>query len=278
MVPLDVVYLNLGNAVARRQAFEEHYAALNLASHWSVRRFHAIDAQHDLVKNAEGSLPPGGKGCYFSSLECLRQTLTDDRHLYLLDDDIRFGPSSQALTDHVLSTIDETQWDVIYTDSIISNAFDMPRLMMAWKEYQKTRRLSIIGLKSAQFNFCAGTAIYNRRSKQKILDCMTVTDFSVPWDLMIRHQIRSGNINAILVFPFLTTVSSHGDVSQLSPQSDMLEHSLYNQFRRLVFVDRGDEPDTTDWSTHAHADVLDDEAKRFSKIFLPLLSLQFRWY
>lgn len=277
MKELDLYYLNLGTAVARREAFLAKYEACHFTPHWHLQRFHAIDAQHDLVKTAQGSLGPGNKGCYFSSLVCITGALASDRHLFIVDDDIEFCRASQFGVDRAIEQTDEADWDVILTDTIIPNAYDMPRMLIARHEYDRGGHVTLIDLGDAPFTFCAGSTIINRRSKQKILDLMKTDDFSAPWDMVMRRHIKKGLLRAFLIFPYMTTVSALADDSQIAPDQDKLEHRLYSEFRRMMWVGYQPKPYYSEFARKEYRDVIRDEVLRMNAIMTPLLSLQLKW-
>jgi GR25 family glycosyltransferase involved in LPS biosynthesis len=268
MADIDVVYLNLVGATARREAFLSNYASHDFASHWRLARFQAIDAAHDLVRTAAGTLSPGNKGCIFSSLECLREHFDTGRHLYILDDDIVFAPTAQSSLDLAFTALDEDSWDILLTDTIIPNAFDMPRLMMQRYEHGITGELALWNMAAPGFTFCAGSTVINHRAKRKIHALMTGERYDAPWDLVMRQHIQAGRVRAVLVFPFLTAASRLGDESQIKPDNPhRLEESLRNAFRRMLWL--GDMADSTD-----------DQFVRFNAIMAPLLAIQTRqrWF
>jgi GR25 family glycosyltransferase involved in LPS biosynthesis len=272
---IEVIYLNLGSAVARRDAFEARYAACRFAPHWTLHRFHAIDAQHELVRNAKGRLSPGNKGCYFSSLECIRQSFGNDKHLFIVDDDIDFCAATQLCVDRSIALLPEDGWDIMLTDTAIPCAVDMPWLTMLWHTYTQDHIVRMLDLAETKFTFCAGSTLTNRRSKEKIYDLMMVDDFSKPWDLAVRQHIQQGRIKAVLIFPFVTTVGKRGDISQISPDDPKrMEQLLCNEFRRMMWIGNQPKPFYSEWARKEYRDLISDEVVRLNSIMLPLLSLQ----
>jgi len=272
---VEVIYLNLGSAIARRQAFEARYAACGFAPHWTLRRFHAIDAQHELVKNAKGGLSPGNKGCYFSSLECIRQSLGNGKHLFIVDDDIDFCAATQFLVDRSIASLPEDGWDIMLTDTAIPCSFDMPIVTMLWHEFTQNSMMRVVDLAKAKFTFCAGSTITNRRSKEKIYDLMADNNFSTPWDLAVRQHVQQGRIKAMLIFPFVTTVGERGDISQINPDDPKkMEQLLCNEFRRMMWIGHPQKPYFSEWSRKEYRDLICDDVVRLNSILLPLLSLQ----
>ncbi len=274
---MDVFYLNLRSATARREAFVAQYNACNFAPHWVLRRFDAIDARHELVRGARGALSPGNKGCYFSSLECIRQSFDNDHHLFIVDDDIDFCAVTQRFVDNAIAATGEGDWDILLTDTVIPNAFDMPWITMLWYEHRQNHVVRMLDLNCATFSFCAGSTIINRNAKRKIHELMLVDEFTDPWDLRMREYIQAGRVRALLIFPFVTTVGLRGDESQIKPDDpDRLEQKLCNEFRRMMWVGEPAGPFVSEWSCQERRALITDEAVRMNAIVTPLLSLQMR--
>src|SRR6202012_6264356 len=81
-------YINMDRSVERRQALEPQSAAYGCADRYT--RFAAVDGQ--LLDRSRSSLTAGECGCFESHYRCIKESMGEDQHLHILEDDVVFGP------------------------------------------------------------------------------------------------------------------------------------------------------------------------------------------
>lgn len=283
MHELDIYFINLAKSVERREAFLKNFAACNFLPHWQAHRFVAIEADHPLVQAAGGELRAGGKGCWMSTLEILRHSMDKDRDILIVDDDISFCPQSQAIIDMALDSNLNGEWDMIYTDTIVPNAIDMPRFLYERRTYEQAGELKFLEMPCSPFNTTGGSAIINKNSRQKIIDLMTMDRYDTPIDLYFTQAIKDRRIVARLIFPFVTAPSMLADASNLKVIDDKdyvgrarIEHAMHNDFRRMLWIGRNDEEFFADRPFEAYgsmSDMVRKDVQRLTDMMKPLLSI-----
>jgi GR25 family glycosyltransferase involved in LPS biosynthesis len=280
MQPIEIFYLNLASQVTRRETLVRSYESCDFAPHWRLHRFDAIGVDHDLVRDIPGTMSATNKACYLSALICLRNSLENDDHLMIIDDDMEFGREAQRVVDSVVQILDESEWDVLLTDAIIPDVLDMPLVFWIWYKYKSRQDYAIVDLTTRPFTFCDGSMIINRRAKHRVYAMMATNDLSIPWDIATRHLIKKGDLRSRLVLPFLTAPSKCADVSLINPdldRPDLLQNMLQNQLRRMFWIDGGKEPVDGDWLHQTTGEVFNRDAAAFSALMQPILSLQCRY-
>lgn len=89
----------------------------------------------------------------------------------------------------------------------------------------------------------------------------------MPCDLALRAWVRGKALKSYVFFPFITTLS--GAPSQIQLQSTASADLMYDSFRRLIWLEAGDEPELMERVRSS----LDEELLRFGTVFAlaPLL-------
>jgi len=294
MTKLEIFYSNVITSVERHEYLQNNFASCNFKPHWTLNRFVSLDANNPAVQSMPGALGIGGKGAYLSELEILRQCLGHDCHTMVMEDDFQFCPKSQQVIDFVLGGMTDDSWDLLFTDTIIPNAIDMPRFLYERRIYEQTGNITILSLPVKPYRTMSGTVIVNKASRQKILDLMSVDDLSIPWDVLMGSHIASGAVRAFLIFPFATCPSLLADRSTLQALDNegyvsaehaenlrgRLEHALHNDFSRMIWVGREDDAFFAtdplsrfgDLSKFSRPDV-----ERMCEIMKPLLGVMMRY-
>ena len=286
MPKLEIHYSNVITSVERHEYLQKNFAECAFKPHWRLNRFIAFDVNNPAVQAMPGELGPGGKGCYLSVLEILKRSVDDDCHTMVMDDDIEFCPRTQEVVDKILDGLPDDGWDLLLTDTIIPNAIDMPRFLYERRVYEKTGEFRLLGLPPTPYRTMAGSTIFNKHSRRKVIDMMTTTDISQPWDIKLRGFVDNKLLRAFLIFPFVTAPSHLADQSTLKAVDEenylsgfrisSLQHRLHNDFMRMMWIGRQDETyfanhplqDFGDWSSLKRPDV-----ERLISIMEPLMGV-----
>ena len=251
MTKLEIFYSNVITSVERHEYLQNNFASCNFKPHWTLNRFVSLDANNPTVQSMPGSLGIGGKGAYLSELEILRRCLDHDCHTMVMEDDFQFCSKSQEVIDLVLDGMIDDGWDLLFTDTIIPNAIDMPRFLYERRIYEQTGNVTVLSLPVRPYRTMSGTVIVNKSSRRKILDLMNVDDLSIPWDVRMSGYIADGTVRALLIFPFATCPSLLADRSTLKASDNdgyldenlrgRMEHALHNDFSRMLWIGREDD-------------------------------------
>lgn len=250
------VYINLAQALERRESLEKNFYSL-APDNWSIERFNAIDKDFVFETKTSGKLRPGAKACFMSHAKVIRESKNADGHILILEDDAQFGPSSFSVIDSFIREDSHPQWDILFTDVGIPSPSVMIDLLKARRELEKKKKC--IAMDLAALTFYGSTAyIINEKSKDKIIGMLDQElVFDTAYDMWLRKEIWGKRINAYALFPFATTVSLSANNSSIQPQDENLTDTVWNLYRRFMWVDRslGGDSELIDKLEAAHLDA-----------------------
>src|ERR1700684_3660359 len=161
-------YINMDRSTERRDALEAQFAAFGCADRYE--RFAAIDGQR--LDRSRSSLTAGECGCFESHYRCIKDSLGDDRHLHIVEDDVVFGPRTIPLLDQVIGDA-FSQGAMVFTDIFVRGELVTIQLLMnyyrlsgvfeggAGDETPWPRFVNFLALRHAAF---AGSASYFLRN------------------------------------------------------------------------------------------------------------------
>jgi GR25 family glycosyltransferase involved in LPS biosynthesis len=276
---MDVYYINLKHSTRRNEIFLDTYQRCRLSERWRLHRFDAVAADSEQVRNRPGRLSNGNKGNFLSHMGCLLQSLDSDDDAFILEDDACLSPSTEYWVQRMTDGLDRDDWDIIMTEMCVSQACEMARFLQYKRKYRKTGTVLALPLKGwdGAFAGCAGYVV-NRRAKAKLLRLLTMHELIQPFDLVLRFAAIHGHIKAKLAVPFLTSVNRIADISDTSLGVKPTLHAqfqLWNQFRRLVWIDGEADPAMLEAITEAaRAAPPDAEAQAMTALMQPLLSIE----
>lgn len=230
MSGLKCVFLNLDSAADRRAAIEESFSAA--APGLTLERFPAIGA--DQAAGFPGSLSASQKGCLLSHRAALAASLETPESLFVLEDDAVFSRFTFPVVSQLLTSAED--WDVLFTDV----GFWEPAALveLTRKRRELGGKVTLLELAGAQF-FGANAYVVRGPSKAKLAALLSRVDrLDVPYDLLLRRLVSTGEVKARACFPFVTTLSSAANQSQISAADRGFFNRAVNTFRRLMFVDR----------------------------------------
>jgi GR25 family glycosyltransferase involved in LPS biosynthesis len=244
-------YINLDDATGRRANLEAAYRAVNPAG-WELVRIAGSGP------GAAGGLPGTAslaeKACWLSHRRAIEASLDDDGAVLVVEDDVRFS----ARSFYVLAALAgaDTEWDILFTDVILTNADSMVSFARDWPQLARAGNFRLHDLASIPFVGAAGYVVRNA-SKRKVLAALdSLPPFDRAYDVALADLIRDGVLAGRGVFPFLTAPSADADVSAIQPSRLQLRDQMINAFRRLMFADRDLEASRADIAAlaAAHAD------------------------
>jgi hypothetical protein len=227
---MHCLFINLDGATGRRARLEADFASA-APSHWSLIRIAALGPSE--VSQIDGRCTPAEKGCYLSHLKALEHALDLPGDVLIVEDDAAFSARGLRLIDEVAST---RGWDLLYTDVSVRDFPRMVELARLWPKLTAQGRFAMMDAAALQF-VGAGAYIIAPGSAANILGALRVERIDVPIDIRLRDACRTGKLRGRIAFPFLTTTSSDGDVSQIAPEAPNGLEAGVNAFRRLMFVD-----------------------------------------
>jgi GR25 family glycosyltransferase involved in LPS biosynthesis len=228
-------YINLSFEHEKRHLIEANFHQFN-SKKWVLNRFEAIDKNFVQTNQVKGQISDGAKGCFLSHRALMNQHIQSDSHLYIVEDDVVFCNKTQHLVEKVTS-LDSMDWDMLYTDVCIPQASQMMTLYQLKQECTKEDQLRVLDL--AQMNF-ASTAAYivNKKSIAKVAALLNAPDeLNIPIDLYYRSLVHSGELKAFVTFPFLTSLSSRSEDSNIQTAQHAYTELVWHSFRKLIWMD-----------------------------------------
>ena len=267
---MKYLYINLDGAPDRRAFVEGNFAACSHREP-AIERVSAIDIATVEANGVPGNNRPGEKACYLSHLKALRRSLDHDENVLIAEDDVLFAPGSTPTIEGVPPAFEGQDWDLVFTDICVPRPRAMVHVFGLVKQARLKGELYYLPLKGDFFFAGATSYIVNRHSKRKLLDLMEQQPLDRPYDLGVRDQIATGKLTAYVILPFATSLSKHGDSSQIQADSFAPTEFAWNSFRRLMWQGR-DLPALLTDARKIDADFHDDEAEVFSTILKAGLS------
>jgi GR25 family glycosyltransferase involved in LPS biosynthesis len=227
-------YINLSFEHEKRRLIEANFHEFN-TKNWNLHRFEAIDKNFVQTNQIKGQISDGAKGCFLSHRALMNQNIQSDNHLYIVEDDVVFCNKTQHLAEKVTS-LDSMDWDMLYTDVCIPQASQMMELFQLKQECTKQDQLRVLDL--SQMNF-ASTAAYivNKKSIAKVAALLNAPEeLNIPIDLYYRSLVHSGELKAFVTFPFLTSLSSRSEDSNIQTAQHAYTELVWHSFRKLIWM------------------------------------------
>jgi GR25 family glycosyltransferase involved in LPS biosynthesis len=269
---MNCYYINLLSETEKRAQLEKNFAQHNTLN-WSLQRFEAIDRAYVRENQISGNLSEAEKGCFLSHLQVLKQNLSGDRHIFIMEDDIVFSSKTAALINRITSA-DQLDWDIIYTDICVPDIGFMLHLHTLKMDCRKNDKLQIIDLKN--HNFASAAAyIVNKKSVEKIAKLLDLLpELNIPIDIAYRNLVHSAQLKGFVAFPFLTSLSSLSENSQVQPKRHAYTEVVWHSFRKMIWID-GSAKSIKKNLEILEKGNLDEEAKALALIFSGFLANDF---
>lgn len=286
MAEIDIFYINLDKAVARRNALEESFFSSNFSAGWRLNRFDAIKGASDQVAQRAHTVIPNLAANWLSHVECAKTALARGlkSHILIAEDDTLFSSVTNYWVSGILDywqAQNLSDWDIVYLDAVLSNAIDYPWFFKLRHACWREERIELIPLTGFDRGYAgAGSYIINNASLEKFIALTDLDHLQCAFDLYLRALVFDEKLKGFMTFPFLTTISTHGDISTVfdhhgvSARPDLTEQGLGNAFRRMIWMGAGKPSDKL-------ADpqgIVTEDVKAFQEIFSPLLTYQLAWH
>lgn len=269
---MDCYYINLASETEKRAQLEKNFAQHNTLN-WPLHRFEALDKKYVEANNIQGQLSNGAKGCFLSHRELMNQNINNKDHLFIVEDDIVLCNKTQTVIEKIITT-PEFEWDLLYTDICVPNAATMLDLFQLKQSCLKNDQLRILDL--CEMNF-ASTAAYivNKNSISKVASMLNaMQQLDTPIDLTYRALVQTGKLKAFVAFPFLTSLSSESEDSNIQTKEHAYTELVWHSFRKLIWM--GGKSDHIEKNlTLIREGDFTDEAKAFSTILSGTFSQSF---
>ena len=264
VINLDAAHERL--AVVTR-GFDRYLSGTSLA----LNRFVAIDAAEVERRAIPGRMDWGGKACFASHAQCLQAAANRAAPVWIVEDDVVFGPGTIPRIEAALEILDGREWDILFTDISVTEPHSLVELFLLWRRRAGAGSVQVLDLREMAF---AGTPSYlvNPRSVDKLrglyVGCESL-DAGV--DIWMKKLAGSGQVICCCIFPFATTVATFP--SQIRNDYQELT-TWWTAFSRMLWD--GDDPGAFDgWLDTLEQGFVEADAARAGRILAAMLSS--RW-
>lgn len=223
-------YINLSSRNDKRLLIESSFEE-NKIDGWSLSRFEAIDKNFVDVNNIAGILPSSEKGCFLSHRSIIQNAVNTPGHLFIAEDDVVFGKKTFSIIDNIVENAD-SQWDILFLDICVPVPEGMIQLFQLSKDLKAQGLVTLLNLSDKAFG-SAASYIVNKKSIWKLATILSQID--QPIDLLYKQLIYSGELKAYVTFPFLTTLSSLSEKSDLQTIDSYVTELTWHTFRKLIW-------------------------------------------
>jgi hypothetical protein len=165
----------------------------------------------------------------------LGQHLEGDEPVLIAEDDAVFAPQAFAVLDALLAQ--QPSLDVIYGDVVCD--FNLMVHLASRRDAMAARgEYEAIDLEGRPY-FAALAYVVRGSAKRRLHEALSaMAELNQPYDIALRSLCHGGQFRMAVAFPFLATVSSLADGSQIQTRGDGVFDATLNAFRRLMFAAR----------------------------------------
>jgi GR25 family glycosyltransferase involved in LPS biosynthesis len=209
-------YINMDRSIERRGALEAQFAALGCSDRYA--RFPAVDGQ--TLDRTGSSLTAGECGCFESHYRCIKESMSEDLNLHILEDDVVFGPRTIPFLDQALGD-GFGQAEMVFTDLFLPGELSTLQFLVNFYRLtgilEKTepgtppypKFINFYDLKKASFT---GASSYLIRSDARtrllgLMEAELAAGPTMPVDIFYNRIVRDGLVKATVTLPFLTSVN-----------------------------------------------------------------------
>ena len=273
---MHAFYINLDSQQKRKRVIEDNFSE-HLPYGWKLHRVEAVGLQLVDARETAGKIRQAEKACLLSHMRAIEQSLEHQGHGMVLEDDALFGPNSCQVIERSLEKLDETPWDILYTDICVPTPQWMLELFLLRRDLVAKEQIVLLSLHDAMF---AGATAYivNDGAKGKLMNMLLdLEQFDLPYDLQLRRWMADGYLKGFAIFPFATSLFAYADDSQVQEKATWITDAAWNAFRRLVWVDAERCPDDPlNQIRQIDAGHYDPLSQKFSGILSVMLSPHFK--
>ncbi len=270
-LPNAVHVINLDCATARLEGmlagFDSHLAGSGLA----LNRFAAVDVAYVQAAAVPGALRWAEKACFLSHARCLASATGGNTPVWIVEDDVLFGPATLPRLRAALDRLAGQRWDVLATDLLIVEPHGMIDLFRMSRDAQATGRTDVLELDNMNF-IATGSYLVHPDAIAPLLTRMrALSRLDMAIDVWLREEMRQGRLISRAVLPFAT--AADWARTQIQPEAARRPLAWWTAFRRLLW--QHDDRDALD----RHLQALEDEyagadadARRLGRILAGMLA------
>ena len=262
-------YINLDDASERRSALEASFAR-HAPAGLALTRVPAIDARHGAAPAMPGTIRSAEIACFLSHRKALEVALASEGDALILEDDALLGPSTFPQLSRAKAMQDDTV-DIVFIGSAICDFSTLSLLLLLRRTM--LQRGETTGIDAAGVFFAGADAyVVKQRAKPKLLGLIHgLRVLDQPYDLQLRSWINQQQIKAVIVFPYLSSLSPQADISQNANTNTAV--LAWNAMRRIMAYDAAHYPaDALDFLSHVDPALYEAETDRFLQVARVLLS------
>jgi len=269
-MPMKCYYINLGMATNRKLNIENNFLENN-SRRWTLTRFPAIDVKYVERNKIPGKLRSAEKACFLSHKYAIKQNLNATEPILVMEDDAAIGKSTCEVVDNFIENSKKFEWDIMYTDVCFTRPNVMVELIQLRKHLSIRKEIRMLNL--ADFIFGGATSyILNPKSSEKVFNLLnSKTSLDIPYDIYLRQMIKENKIKGFVIFPFVTTLSSISDKSQIQLEETANTDLVWNTFRKMIWMDRKTE-DFASSLEKINRDICDEDSNQFGTIISACIS------
>lgn len=237
---MECHYINLDNAVERRATLEANFARCRREG-WELKRFAALDEATAEKKAIPGKRSWREKGCFMSHQGVIERQPDDGRSFMVLEDDAHLGLASLEVIEGVLAKNGSAQWDLLFTD-ISPLRMDI-MMTLAFNRRQLMEKRMVIPLDLSRVPFVGATAyVVNGASRRKLLAYLEAgIPVDTEYDIYLNQGMADGELNAAVLFPFVTTLSEHSTKTQIQSPNTSTANRARAVFRRMMWLESSEQ-------------------------------------
>ncbi len=267
---MECLFINLDKDIERRASVERNFADVTMDGWW-LTRYPALDKEDMDRWDVKGNVSPAEKACFLSHRSLVQSKLYKFEPILVVEDDVVFHPETFAIIDQLMTTLPLLSWDLIFLDICAPDPKLMIDLYWAMRTRPNRRQFALMDLKTMSF---AGSTSYivNGRSKHKLsrlLDRQGQID--IPYDIYLRDLVWKGQLDAFVIFPFVSTLSGFADVSTIKEVDAGSSDRAWNLFRRFMWIGR-DLDAQREAVSEQFAAVCDEETRAIAMMLGSVLS------
>lgn len=233
MLPRALHVINLAHAGERLDAVLNSFDQYLAGSGMALNRFAAIDAAEAERRETRGSLTWAEKACFLSHAASLAAAADAGRPVWIVEDDVVFGPQTLARVEAALELLQGQPWDMLLTDLYVTSVHDMLELFGTQRRLADEGKVALLDLAGMAF---AGATSYlvnpakvvelaGRLAKYEVID--------LAFDIWFKREAGAKRLHCHAVFPFATNVAD--TPSQVQPSCLSRQLGWLNAYRMLVW-------------------------------------------
>jgi hypothetical protein len=231
---IEGVFINLDRSPERRAEMERQIAQIELP--YPLRRLAGVDGERQPV--GPPPLRAGQYGCWLSHLKALEQSIGQDHHLHIMEDDALISTALPILPE-VVQSLDSGsagEWDILYLDATVVEALDMCQVFGWAKTARDDGTVRVRAIPQVFTIYGLHSYVINSARKAFILDFLKRhMAQGKAIDNVMAYGIQSGQLRAFMTTPFMTAGSDLGlDSTTGGPDDRFVAWQIY---RQLCFYD-----------------------------------------